>query len=103
MSPTEIPVHRWTHRCIDDSISGTIAARMVWLRVGSMPMKKEMTMSKHRPSPNDQRSDALNPNNRSHKASQDNRSRQLDRKDNATPPAAPPTNHAPASGSDKRR
>jgi len=55
-------------------------------------------MSKHRPSPNDQRSDALNPNNPAHKAAQDNRSRQLDRKDNATPPAAPPTNQAPASG-----
>jgi hypothetical protein len=34
-------------------------------------------------SPNDQRSDALNPNNRAYKAAQDNRSRQLNPRDPA--------------------
>lgn len=40
-------------------------------------------MSKHRPTPNDQRANALNPNNPAHRASQDNRSRQLNPNDDA--------------------
>lgn len=51
-------------------------------------------MSKHRPSPNDQRSNALNPNNPSYKASQDNRSRQLNPEDKAKP-TTPPSPPAP--------
>ncbi len=35
------------------------------------------------PTPNDQRSDALNPNNPAHQAAQDNRSRQLNPQDPA--------------------
>ena len=38
-------------------------------------------MSKKERSPNDQRSDVKNPNNDEHKSSVDNRSRQLNKKD----------------------
>ena len=41
-------------------------------------MKK---IGKNRPSKNDQRSNAMNPNNQAHKDAQDNRSRQLNPED----------------------
>jgi hypothetical protein len=66
--------------------------------------REEDTMSKHRPSPNDQRSNALNPNNAAHKASQDNRSRQLNPKEDANPtaPASVP-DQAPTPDTNKSR
>lgn len=60
-------------------------------------------MSKHRPSPNDQRSNALNPNNPAHKASQDDRSRQLNPNVNNPPVVPPVSNPAPASDTGKSR
>jgi hypothetical protein len=49
------------------------------------PAAKEITMSdKKSPSPNDQRSNTMNPNNPAHKATRDNRANQLN-------PNHPPT------------
>jgi len=51
-------------------------------------------MAKHHPSPNDQRSNAMNPNNASHKASMDNRSVQLNISELPEQPSNPPSSES---------
>ncbi len=48
-------------------------------------------MAKHHPSPNDQRSNAKNPNNAANKASMDNRSVQLNTNQPQEQPPNPPS------------
>ncbi len=57
------------------------------------------TTKAHPRSPNDQRSDALNPNSRAYKAARDNRSRQLNPRD---PTWHSSRNRAPGDGSRSR-